>query len=281
VASFTIYREAERAVDLLSDRGFPVERIAIVGRDLQLVEQVTGRMGYGQAALRGALQGAVLGLLFGWLFGLFNWIDPVVASFSLAFYGLVFGAVVGALLGLLTHAMTGGRRDFASVGGVRANQYDVMVDDEFADEAVRLLRQAGVQYVRGFALNSTHYVSTASDIEFGSKIAYELKRRGLPLKHFVINTAQNGAPFTWGEKRTSNFDNSPVCKTKTETRCVTLGIPPTTDVANPKWHLSALNQLRAKRHVDGYLWYGRPWLYMQSDPFSMTRALWLARTTPY
>jgi hypothetical protein len=25
----------------------------------------------------------VLGLLFGWLFGLFNWIDPVVASFSL------------------------------------------------------------------------------------------------------------------------------------------------------------------------------------------------------
>jgi hypothetical protein len=51
----------------------------------------------------------VLGLLFGWLFGLFNWIDPVVASSSLAFYGLVFGAVVGALLGLLTHAMTGGR----------------------------------------------------------------------------------------------------------------------------------------------------------------------------
>jgi hypothetical protein len=75
VASFTIYQEAERAVDLLSDRGFPVERIAIIGRDLQLVEQVTGRMGCGQAALRGALQGAVLGLLFGWLFGLFNWID--------------------------------------------------------------------------------------------------------------------------------------------------------------------------------------------------------------
>jgi hypothetical protein len=126
VASFTIYREAERAVDLLSDRGFPVERIAIVGRDLQLVEQVTGRMGYGQAALRGALQGAVLGLLFGWLFGLFNWIDPVVASFSLAFYGLVFGAVVGALLGLLTHAMTGGRRDFASVSGMQASRYDVL-----------------------------------------------------------------------------------------------------------------------------------------------------------
>jgi hypothetical protein len=148
-------------------------------------------------------------------------------------------------------------------------------------KAADILTPASIQYARGFALNSTHYVSTASDIEFGSKIAYELKRRGLPLKHFVINTAQNGAPFTWSQKRTSNFDNSPVCTTTTETRCVTLGIPPTTDVANAKWHLSALNQLRASRHVDGYLWYGRPWLYMQSDPFSKTRALWLARTTPY
>lgn len=141
MASFTISREAERAVDLLSDRGFPVERIAIVGRDLQLVEQVTGRMGYGQAALRGALQGAVLGLLFGWLFGLFNWIDPVVASFSLAFYGLVFGAVVGALLGLLTHAMTGGRRDFASVSGMQASRYDVLVDEEVAAQAAQILAQ--------------------------------------------------------------------------------------------------------------------------------------------
>ena len=82
----------------------------MAARDLALlgarIETIPGRMGYGQAALRGALQGAVLGLLFGWLFGLFNWIDPVVASFPLAFYGLVFGPVVGALLGLLTHAMT-------------------------------------------------------------------------------------------------------------------------------------------------------------------------------
>lgn len=141
VASFATYREAERAVDSLSDGGFPVERVAIVGRDLQLVEQVTGRMGYGQAALRGALQGAVLGLLFGWLFGLFNWIDLVVASISLALYGLLFGAVIGALLGLLTHSMTGGRRDFASVSGMQASRYDLQVDEEVADEAARLLAQ--------------------------------------------------------------------------------------------------------------------------------------------
>jgi acyl-CoA reductase-like NAD-dependent aldehyde dehydrogenase len=72
VASYSSYRDAERAVDFLSDRRFPVQRVAIVGRDLQTLEQVTGRMGYGRAALNAGATGAVLGLLFGWLFGLFN-----------------------------------------------------------------------------------------------------------------------------------------------------------------------------------------------------------------
>ena len=141
IASFTSYREAEAAVDHLSDQRFPVERVAIVGRDLHTVEQVTGRLGYGRAALNGAAQGALLGLLFGWLFGLFDWVDPLVTSLTLAIYGLLWGAVVGALLGLLLYALSGGRRDFASVGGMRASRYDVMVDEEVADEAARVLGQ--------------------------------------------------------------------------------------------------------------------------------------------
>ena len=36
----------------------------------------------------------------------------------------------------------------------------------------------------------------------------------------------------------------------------------------------------AAEHVDGYLWFGRPWLHMQADPFELQRALGLARTTP-
>jgi hypothetical protein len=59
----------------------------------------------------------------------------------LAIYGLLWGAVVGALLGLVLHALSGGRRDFASVGGVRATRYELMVDDEVADEAARILSQ--------------------------------------------------------------------------------------------------------------------------------------------
>lgn len=108
MASFTSYGEAERAVDRLSDERFPVERVAIVAHGLRFTEQVTGRVGTGRAVLGGALSGGAVGLLFGWIFGLFNLINPIVASLTLALYGLVFGALVGALLGWLSHATTAG-----------------------------------------------------------------------------------------------------------------------------------------------------------------------------
>ena len=139
IASFSSYSEAEAAVDKLSDSGFPVERTQIVGRNLEFVEQVTGRTGYGEAALRGALTGALTGLLIGWLFAIFDWFDPIVASGWLIFDAIWFGTVVGLIFGLISHAMLGGRRDFSSVPGMRAEHYEVLVDEQLADEARALL----------------------------------------------------------------------------------------------------------------------------------------------
>lgn len=141
IASYPTYREAERAIDHLSDRKFSVERAAIVGQGLRFVEQVTGRMNWGKVALRGALTGAVVGVLVGWLFGIFDWFDPIVSAFWLALDGLWFGALVGLAMGLLLYALTGGRRDFASVGALQAERYDVVVDENVADEAARLLSE--------------------------------------------------------------------------------------------------------------------------------------------
>lgn len=143
VGSYETYAEAERAVDHLSDNRFPVERAAIVGRGLNSVEQVTGRLTTWGAAARSAVSGAVLGALFGWLFGLFDWVNPLIAGLLLALYGAIFGAVLGGLLGLLGHAMTGGRRDFSSVAGMRADSYDVLVEAEVADRAGQLPAAAG------------------------------------------------------------------------------------------------------------------------------------------
>jgi hypothetical protein len=124
IASFSSYAEAERAVDYLSDNEFPVERVQIVGRDLKLVEQVTGRLTHG---------------LIGWLFTVFDWFNPVVARGWLILDGLWFGLLVGALYGLLLHWLMRGRRDFSSVPAMSADRYEVLVDDEVATQAELLL----------------------------------------------------------------------------------------------------------------------------------------------
>jgi hypothetical protein len=142
IGSYTEYADAERAVDYLSDRGFPVERVTIVGHDLRLIEKVLGRVGYKEAMLRGASGGALTGVLIGWIFGLFNWVDPILAGLLLALYGLIFGAIVGAVFGAVAHWAQGGRRDFASIRVMLPSRYDVLVDSEVADQALELLNQA-------------------------------------------------------------------------------------------------------------------------------------------
>ena len=142
VAAFDTYAKAQRAVDRLSDAGFPVERVAIVGQGLRYVEQVTGRLTTGRAALLGALQGAFIGGVLGLLAALiFTW-DPNPAVPLIILYGLVIGAILGAVLGALLHAATGGERDFTSIPGMQAERYEIMVDADVADRATELLRAA-------------------------------------------------------------------------------------------------------------------------------------------
>jgi hypothetical protein len=136
IATYGSYREAERAVDWLSDQGFAVENVAIVGTGLRTVEQVAGRVTTGKAALAGAGQGALIGLLFALFFGLF-FAGP--AFFGLLVYAVVAGAIFGALFGALAHGAMGGRRDFASTRTTEAERYELQVIEGAADEAERLL----------------------------------------------------------------------------------------------------------------------------------------------
>jgi heat induced stress protein YflT len=131
VATYPDYPSAQRAVDYLSDNKFPVERVAIVGTDLRIVENVLGRLTVGRAALAGFASGAWFGLFIGLLFGIFsgaNWVAAILT-------GLIIGGIWGAIFGALAHAMTGGRRDFSSRSSLTASQYAVAVEAEVAEEA--------------------------------------------------------------------------------------------------------------------------------------------------
>lgn len=136
VASFNRYSDAQRAVDWLSDERFPVQHVSIVGEGLRIVEEVTGRRGYFQAAVGGATSGAIVGALVGLTFGL---VMPFVSAVALGVYWFVLGAIAGALVGLVSHALTRGRRDFASIGRIVATNYHIVVDESVADQARVLL----------------------------------------------------------------------------------------------------------------------------------------------
>ncbi|MBI0447105.1 general stress protein, partial [Deinococcus sp. DB0503] len=137
VATYPTYAEAQRAVDYLSDQHFPVERLAIVGEGLKTIEQVTGRLDWGRAASLGFGQGLFIGLFVGLLFGLLG-----LAGGSLLYvvaYGMVMGALTGLVWGLIGYALSGGRRDFTSIGGMRADHYVILADAEVAEQARTLL----------------------------------------------------------------------------------------------------------------------------------------------
>ncbi|HYI31882.1 MAG TPA: general stress protein [Glaciibacter sp.] len=59
LGTYTSYEDAQRAVDYLSDQGFPVKHVRIIGHGITTVETVLGRVLV--ALLFSALWGAVFG----------------------------------------------------------------------------------------------------------------------------------------------------------------------------------------------------------------------------
>ncbi|MFC7406428.1 general stress protein [Georgenia alba] len=139
VASYSTYLEAQKAVDYLSDKAFPVQKVTIVGTDLRLVERITGRLTYARVAGAGAMSGAWFGLLISLLLLLFT---PSGQQFPIL-AGVLMGAAFGILAGVVSYALTGGRRDFTSASQVVASRYAVLCEPEEASRAGEVLTEGG------------------------------------------------------------------------------------------------------------------------------------------
>ena len=137
------YAEAQKVVDALSDDGFAVENLTIVGEGLNSVEQVVGRLNWGKVLLQGVLGGGVNGVIIALLLSFFVRIDAP-GLFGLLAYGFVIGAIIGLIFRSVAYAASGGKRDFQSVGSVQASRYVVLVTDEHAADATTRLSKAGV-----------------------------------------------------------------------------------------------------------------------------------------
>jgi hypothetical protein len=135
-----------------------------------------------------------------------------------------------------------------------------------AGQAARMLRGSGVRYARGFALNLTHFDSTARQVAYGRRIVRALAHAGVRGKHVVVNTAQNGRPFIAWRHRLA-FRRGTVCASRAARHCVTLGRPFTTRTAVPGV-------------VDAYVWAGRPWIN-NATRRARAEVVQLVRSSPF
>ncbi|MFC0433570.1 general stress protein [Kutzneria buriramensis] len=139
IGSYDTYEQAQRAVDFLADREFPVQDITIVGAEPMLVERVTGRLTWGRVLGAAAASGAWFGLFVGILLSLFTvgggWLPIAI--------GLVGGVGASMIFAAISYASTRGKRDFVSQSQLVARRYDVLCQPRNAEAGRNLLYSLG------------------------------------------------------------------------------------------------------------------------------------------
>jgi hypothetical protein len=145
---FEKYEDAQRAVDTLSDKQFPVENCLIVGTELKQLERVTARLTWGRVALGGVLSGVWLGLFVGLILMLFT---QTSNPLNLLLLTVAYGAGFGLIWSLVGYSFTRGARDFSSVSQVVATKYEVFCEHKFAQQGRAILAEAGIAGISGAA----------------------------------------------------------------------------------------------------------------------------------
>lgn len=164
LGTFDKYEEAQKAVDTLSDKGFPVQNCLIVGTDLKQLERVTARLTWSRVIAAGLLSGLWLGLFVGLIFALFNQQESGIALLiSCALYGALFGLIWSAV----GYAFTRGQRDFQSVSQVVATKYEVFVEHKVAQQGREILAEAGI-HGQGSVVYVPHAPATSGSEQPGT-----------------------------------------------------------------------------------------------------------------
>lgn len=139
IAVYSTYLKAQQAVDALSDEGFEVQTVTIVGHDLHMVERVTGRLTYPRVAFSGFASGAWFGLFVGLLMSLFS----QSGSSIMIIPAMLIGGAFGLLFSIIAYALQRGKRDFTSSSQIVAARYVLLCLPQTAGKARSILAEKG------------------------------------------------------------------------------------------------------------------------------------------
>ena len=205
VASFASYAEAQHAVDSLSDDGFPVQCLTIIGTDLRQVERITGRMSWGRAVASGAGSGLWIGLFFGAMMSLVG--NDAAGSMSMV-TAVLLGVVWGIVFQVGSYALTRGRRDFTSVSQVVASRYSIIASDRAAEAAQALADVPGNLSRGGDAARRTEERRVAREQTRGGPTAFGSRPDERP--RYGVRVPEGVDPFDYsGSSEGSGGSESP------------------------------------------------------------------------
>lgn len=146
LGEFSNYQDATKLVERLIAGDFAPTKISIIGHDPVLVERVRSRLGYGRVALSGAVTGFWMGLIFALLIGAGMEVTPEggVNYLPQQFFSVMFVAAgLGMLFQIIRFTATKNKRSFLSSQMPIATRYEVIVPDEDALGALKILGLAG------------------------------------------------------------------------------------------------------------------------------------------
>jgi hypothetical protein len=139
VASFASYAGAERAIDFLADRRFPLEDLALVSSQLRVAGRRARRRAARKAATDGAILGVAIGALVGLVLGAAAFTTSPLSWVVFALAGVAPGGLAGGLLRSFRHARSARGRQGAALRRLDVDRYDLVATADVADIARRLL----------------------------------------------------------------------------------------------------------------------------------------------
>jgi hypothetical protein len=142
VRSYRTLEQAQHALHELAWARFPVRRVTIVARDVRPLDERSSRSGYGWAGLHGLALGAPIGALLGLLMALLVLAEPLAAGLTLAAWSALAGAAAGPAVSVGTEALRAPRAGRGRTV-LSAGRYDVLADDQLAEQARWLLTRLG------------------------------------------------------------------------------------------------------------------------------------------
>ncbi len=138
VGTFEEYAAAVEYVEKLVANEFPVQLIAIVGKNLRSVERVRNRINQGRVALSGAITGSWIGFLFGLFAPAGGSADTAAAatiSASTFLAPVLIGAGLGTIFNVVRFSLAKNKRSFASQSMIIASEYQVQVPTDLVSKA--------------------------------------------------------------------------------------------------------------------------------------------------